>query len=232
MITIIGGGFAGLSAAYFLHRAGKDVTVLEWSRGLGGRAATRNVGYRTVDSGAQRLDLSPLSVNQLETDARALLREVAAERGALPYMLPYDPVNDMASIDYAKAEARGYFKLDLLNVHVYSQVRDEAHLKYLMREPNWDMLLHKETVEQLIHLGNHFYSIQRMPDPINSIPRLAMFLAIIRPAKKHLIGQSWSDVSKQVWEKDMDGGYSFKRSHSVGYAHLVVVHMNLLREVV
>ena len=146
--------------------------------------------------------------------------------------VPYDPVNDMASIDYAKAEARGYFKLDLLNVHVYSQVRDEAHLKYLMREPNWDMLLHKETVEQLIHLGNHFYSIQRMPDPINSIPRLAMFLAIIRPAKKHLIGQSWSDVSKQVWQKDLDGQYSFKRSHSVGYAHLVVVHMNLLREVV
>ncbi len=144
--------------------------------------------------------------------------------------VPYDPVNDMASIDYAKAEARGYFKLDLLNVHVYSQVRDEAHLKYLMREPNWDMLLYKETVEQLIHLGNHFYSIQRMPDPINSIPRLAMFLAIIRPAKKHLIGQSWSDVSKQVWQKDMDGGYSFKRSHSVGYAHLVVVHMNLLKE--
>jgi hypothetical protein len=142
--------------------------------------------------------------------------------------VPYDPVNDMASIDYAKAEARGYFKLDLLNVHVYSQVRDEAHLKYLMREPNWDMLLHKETVEQLIHLGNHFYSIQRMPDPINSIPRLAMFLAIIRPAKKHLIGQSWSDVSKQVWEKDMDGGYGFKKSHSLAYSMLVVVHMNLL----
>ena len=89
MITIIGGGFAGLSAAYFLHRAGKDVTVLEWSRGLGGRAATRNVGYRTVDSGAQRLDMSPLSVNKLETDARALLREVAAERGVLPYLIPF-----------------------------------------------------------------------------------------------------------------------------------------------
>ncbi|HZK76669.1 MAG TPA: FAD/NAD(P)-binding protein, partial [Candidatus Kapabacteria bacterium] len=43
MITIIGGGFSGLSAAYFLHRAGKDVTLLEWSRGLGGRASTRNV---------------------------------------------------------------------------------------------------------------------------------------------------------------------------------------------
>ena len=35
--------------------------------------------------------------------------------------VPYDPVNDMASIDYTRAEKRGYFKLDLLNVHVYEQ---------------------------------------------------------------------------------------------------------------
>ncbi|HET6402928.1 MAG TPA: FAD-dependent oxidoreductase [Candidatus Kapabacteria bacterium] len=89
MITIIGGGFSGLSAAYFLHRAGKDVTLLEWSRGLGGRASTRNVGYRTMDSGAQRIDLSPLSANQLETDARALLRAVAIERGVLQQALPF-----------------------------------------------------------------------------------------------------------------------------------------------
>ncbi len=89
MITIIGGGFSGLSAAYFLHRAGKEVTLLEWSRSLGGRASTRNVGYRTMDSGAQRLDLSPLASNQLETDARALLRAVAIERGVLQHALPF-----------------------------------------------------------------------------------------------------------------------------------------------
>ncbi|HEY3875055.1 MAG TPA: FAD-dependent oxidoreductase, partial [Candidatus Kapabacteria bacterium] len=89
MITIIGGGFSGLSAAYFLHRAGKDVTLLEWSRSLGGRSSTRNVGYRTMDSGAQRIDLSPLASNQLETDARALLRAVAIERGVLQHALPF-----------------------------------------------------------------------------------------------------------------------------------------------
>jgi predicted NAD/FAD-dependent oxidoreductase len=89
MITIIGGGFSGLSAAYFLHRAGKEVTLLEWSRSLGGRASTRNVGYRTMDSGAQRIDLSPLASNQLETDARALLRAVAIERGVLQHALPF-----------------------------------------------------------------------------------------------------------------------------------------------
>ena len=98
-----------------------------------------------------------------------------------------------------------------------------------MREPNWGKLYDKEFVEKLIHLGNHFDTIRRMPELINSIPRLAMLLAVIRPGKKHLIGLPWSEVAKTVWDKDHEG-YQFKRSHSVGYAHLVVVHMNLLEE--
>ena len=69
--------------------------------------------------------------------------------------------------------------------------------------------------------------MRKMPEPINSIPRLAMFLAIIRPSKKHLIGLPWKEVAKTVWDKDSDG-YQFKKSHSIGYAHLVIVHMNLL----
>jgi hypothetical protein len=141
--------------------------------------------------------------------------------------IPYDAINNMANIDYSIAESRGYLKLDLLNVHVYDKVRDEQHLTELMREPNWDKLNDREFVEKLIHLGNHYQSIQRMPEPVDSIPRLAMFLAIIRPAKKHLIGLPWREVAKTVWDKN-DEGYSFKKSHSVGYAHLVVVHMNLL----
>jgi DNA polymerase III alpha subunit len=68
-----------------------------------------------------------------------------------------------------------------------------------------------------------------MPEPVNSIPRLSMFLALIRPAKKHLIGESWSEVAKTIWDKNTDG-YVFKKSHSLAYAHLVVVHMNLLEE--
>lgn len=143
--------------------------------------------------------------------------------------IPYDAINDMANIDYNEAEKRGYFKLDLLNVHVYNQVRDEEHLKYLMREPEWSKLNDSSFVEKLIHLGNHYQILQRMPEPVNSIPRLAMFLAVIRPAKRHLIGQSWKEVSKTIWDKDTEG-YSFKKSHAVAYAHLVVVHMNLLAD--
>jgi hypothetical protein len=143
--------------------------------------------------------------------------------------IPYDPANDMAAIDYSDAEQRGYFKLDLLNVHVYNQVRDELHLVELMRDPNWDNLKNKEFVEKLIHLGNHYQSLQKMPEPVNSIPRLAMFLALIRPAKKHLIGKLWSEISKTVWDK-ADDGYQFKKAHAISYATLVGVHMNLLEE--
>jgi hypothetical protein len=98
-----------------------------------------------------------------------------------------------------------------------------------MNEPDWTVLKERATVEKLIHLGNSYDLIQRMPEPIDSIPRLAMFLAAIRPAKRHLIGKTWKDVNETVWDKD-NTGYSFKRSHAVAYAQLVVVHMNLLKE--
>jgi hypothetical protein len=141
--------------------------------------------------------------------------------------IPYDPIHDMASIDYTEADKRGYFKLDLLNVHVYEQVKDEKHLVELMADPVWDKLKDNEFVEKLIHLNGQFYNMQKMPEPIDSIPRLAMFLAIIRPGKKHLISQTWKEISKTVWDKN-DDGYVFKKAHAIAYAHLVVVHMNLL----
>lgn len=143
--------------------------------------------------------------------------------------IPYDPVNDMAAIDYSEADKRGYIKLDLLNVHVYEHVKSEEHLIELMREPNWNLLNKREFVEKLVHLSNHYNSIRKMPEPINSIPRLSMFLAMIRPSKKHLIGLPWQEVAKTIWDKD-EHGYTFKRSHSCAYAMLVVVHMNLLEE--
>lgn len=39
-IAVIGGGWAGLSAALYLHRYGHDVAVFEAAQELGGRART------------------------------------------------------------------------------------------------------------------------------------------------------------------------------------------------
>jgi hypothetical protein len=154
------------------------------------------------------------SLLKLIQHTRAAMRNVNPIRnhatGIYVTDVPYDPVNDIASIDYTVADKRGYFKLDLLNVHVYEKVRDEKHLVELMREPDWSKLTDSKFVEQLIHLNNQYYNLQKMPEPVDSIPRLAM-----------------SEVAKTVWDKGTDG-YIFKRSHSCAYAQLVVVHMNLL----
>lgn len=143
--------------------------------------------------------------------------------------VPYDPIHDMCSIDYDTAEEREYIKLDILNVHVYNNVRDENHLIELMREPNWKQLYNREFFEKLIHIANHYDTMKKMSEPIDSIPRLAMFLAVIRPSKRHLIGKTYKEVSETIWDKD-SSGYSFKKSHAIAYANLVVVHMNLLNE--
>ena len=52
-VLVIGGGIAGLTAARELRAAGKNVLVLEKSRGFGGRAATRRWNGLPVDHGAQ-----------------------------------------------------------------------------------------------------------------------------------------------------------------------------------
>lgn len=143
--------------------------------------------------------------------------------------IPVDPISGAASIEYKAAEDRGYLKLDFLNMSLYSQVRNEEHLIELMhREPQWYELYDPDFLKQLVHIGNHYKSLIAMPEAVNSIPRLAMFLSVIRPAKKHLIGLKWKDVAKEVWVPPADGQYYFKKSHAISYSHLVVVNMNLL----
>jgi renalase len=52
-IAIIGAGMAGLMAARVLRQRGASVVVLEKSRGVGGRMATKRVGSAVFDQGAQ-----------------------------------------------------------------------------------------------------------------------------------------------------------------------------------
>jgi renalase len=51
--TIVGAGISGLLAADALQREGWNVTVIDKSRSVGGRMATRRVGGGTFDHGAQ-----------------------------------------------------------------------------------------------------------------------------------------------------------------------------------
>jgi hypothetical protein len=121
--------------------------------------------------------------------------------------------------------------LDFLNVSLYTQIKDEQHLTKLMTtEPLWELLKENDFCSQLIHVGNHHSTLMQMPEPVDTIPRMAMFLSVIRPAKRHLIGKKWAEVAKTVWDKPSDDSYYFKKSHALAYSNLVVVHMNLVCE--
>jgi DNA polymerase III alpha subunit len=143
--------------------------------------------------------------------------------------IPHNPIDNLSTIDYKVAENRGYFKLDFLNVSIYKDVKDEAHLQQLMNtEPMWELLEHEEFVDQLFHLNGHT-SILKKLKPTN-LQQLASVLAIIRPAKRYLIDKDWPTIADEVWKRSEDGSYYFKKAHAIGYAMAVVVHMNLLCE--
>src|ERR1022692_2466637 len=54
-VVIVGGGVAGLAAAFFLRGRGAEVTVLEGSPRLGGKLAVSDVAGIAVDAGAEGL---------------------------------------------------------------------------------------------------------------------------------------------------------------------------------
>ena len=144
--------------------------------------------------------------------------------------IPQDPFTGLASIEYQSAEDRGYIKLDFLNVNLYQQITSEEQLVALMNQaPDWTRFNTDQLFfEQLIHVNNHWAILKSMPEPVDTIARLAMLLAIIRPAKRHLIGRTWKEVGDEVWIKPLDNSYHFKKAHAIAYAHLVVVNMNML----
>lgn len=146
--------------------------------------------------------------------------------------MPVNPLNGLATIDYETAEQRGYFKIDFLNVNAYQGVKNEAHIKQLLSvEPLWDLMYEKEVCDQLFHInGYHNLLAQLKP---TSILELATVLALIRPGKKHLVPvcveKGFQAIQDEVWVKT-DEGYSFKKSHAVGYAHVIVMQLNLICE--
>ena len=143
--------------------------------------------------------------------------------------IPNNPLTGMSTINYKEAEKRGYFKIDLLNVSVYENVISRQHLISLMQtEPLWDLLQQDDFTSLLFHVNGHGQILRQM-QPKN-IEQLAAVLAMIRPAKRHLIGKDWNSVMSEVWQKPEGDEYYFKKAHAIAYAHVVVVQMNLICE--
>jgi DNA polymerase III alpha subunit len=149
--------------------------------------------------------------------------------GVYLHEVELDPISGLCNIPYNIAEEQGYFKIDFLNVGLYKGVRDEAHLIQLMEtEPLWDLLEQDEFTQNLFHVNGHG-SILRQSRP-KSIDQLAAVLAMIRPAKRYLIGKDWTTIMTEIWTKPENDEYFFKKSHAIAYATAIVVQMNLICE--
>ena len=130
---------------------------------------------------------------------------------------------------YDTAEQKGYFKIDFLNVGIYKGIRDESHLISLMnREPLWDLLEDDTFVNLLFHVNGHGGILRQMKP--TTVEQLAAILAMIRPAKRYLVGETWSTILNEVWLKPGNDEYYFKKSHATAYAIAIVVQMNLICE--
>lgn len=172
--------------------------------------------------------------------ALSLIKHVVASRiendklvkhntGVYLHAVPIDARKNLSSIPYEEAENCNFFKVDFLNVSMYKGIKNQEHLEQLMnQEPLWDLLTDDGFSSLLFHVNGHGNILRTMKP--ESIEQLAAVLAIIRPAKRHLLGKDWDTVLSQVWEKPDTGEYYFKKSHATAYAVAIVVQMNLICE--
>lgn len=190
----------------------------------------------------KRLEMPDIDIDFLDrTKALDVIKHIPASledgrkhnTGVYCHNIPTNPLTGQASINYKLAEERGYFKIDFLNVGAYQGVRNEEHLIQLLNtEPLWDLLGEKEVCDQLFHI-NGYHTLVASLAP-KSVTELAMILAMMRPGKKHLIpickDQGFQAIKDEIWTKPIDGSYVFKKAHSLSYAAVIVIQLNLICE--
>jgi len=156
-------------------------------------------------------------------------KSVKHNTGVYMHEVPFDPENNLCSVPYEEAENQGLFKIDFLNVSLYKGIKNEEHLNRLMEtEPLWDLLEQDDFTDLLFHVNGHGQILRKLKP--TTIPQLAAVLAMIRPAKRHLIDQTWPVIMTEVWKKPEGEEYFFKKSHATAYAVAIVVQMNLICE--
>ncbi len=123
-VAVIGGGPAGLAAAYYLRRSGHKVTVFEAHDKLGGMMRYGIPGYRTprdmVDAEIQRiLDIgvearlgtkvgTDVSIDDLERDFDAIFWAIGAQAGR-PLPVPgADAPNCVTGVEFLEAFNQGW----------------------------------------------------------------------------------------------------------------------------
>lgn len=144
--------------------------------------------------------------------------------------IPVDPITKLSAIPFESAKDFGFFKFDFLNLHTLDlQTSKESVRRQAETEPNWDLLKDPEVVSQLFHLSKH-YDIVSDVEP-RSVQELADCLALIRPGKRRLLNsyiRNPEQVRPSLYAREAGDTYSYKRSHAIAYALVIVLQLHAL----
>jgi DNA polymerase III alpha subunit len=149
--------------------------------------------------------------------------------GIYPQDIAVDPITKLAAIPYDQAEELGYFKLDFLHLTIYQHFTERTEMLQLLDlEPDWSILLNEAEVEKLFQLSRHAKLLKQLQP--TSIEELADALALIRPGKQELLPLYLSnrDVCRGILYLKDTNGFSFKKSHAIAYAHIIVLQLHLI----
>lgn len=147
--------------------------------------------------------------------------------------IPIDNETSLAAIPYEEAEDLGYFKVDFLHLTFLDNFTSKQEIRRMLkREPKWMMLQVPSIVAQLSHISNHFDMVYQVKP--QSIQELADILALIRPGKRYLLKAYIKDrdlVREELYKRPDDTSAAwFKRSHSIAYAHNILLQMLLIED--
>jgi len=145
--------------------------------------------------------------------------------------IPQDSLTKLAAIPYKTAEELGYFKFDFLHLSLLDYFESKDEIRELIKiEPDWMLLESAVHVQKLFQLSKH-YDVVSMVKP-KTVQELADCIALIRPGKRFLLNAYIKDrnaVRKELYRKDEEAQYYFKKSHAISYALTIVLQLHLIK---
>jgi len=149
--------------------------------------------------------------------------------GVHPQRIAVDPVTGYAAIPYKEAEALGYAKIDFLHLNVYDNFTSRKEIEELLEiEPDWGILTIPAEQGKLFQLSKHGDILTAVKP--KSIEELADVLALIRPGKRQYVNlyKSQKEATRRILYAKDEKGYSFKKSHAIAYAMVIVLQLHLI----
>lgn len=149
--------------------------------------------------------------------------------GVHPQRIPVDQLTGLSAIPYQAAEDIGYFKIDFLHLNVYDNFESREEIDHLLEiDPDWSLLINPKHQKKLFQLSNHGDVLNSIAP--TSIEELADVLALIRPGKKQFIKlyKTQREATRRILYAKDESGYSFKKSHAIAYAMVIVLQLHLI----